>query len=181
VSDGRTTSKVGTVAVIGGGRMGSGIAHAFLLAGNDVRLVEVSPEMREAAGARVSRLVDASALRGSLNEPAETVLSRLSIHGEIASIAGSDLVVEAVPENLDLKVSVLTAASDVLGPRSLLATNTSSISVGRLSEPLPAERKFLGLHFFNPVSASLLVEIVRGPMTLWWRLVSGWIPSQRRR
>lgn len=159
------TAKARIVAVIGGGRMGSGIVHAFLLAGNHVRLVEVSPEFQDTALARVNKLVEASASRGTLTEGAETVLARLSIHGEIADVAGSDLVIEAVPENLDLKLSVLAAAGDVLGPESLLATNTSSISINRLGVALPAQTRFLGLHFFNPVPASLLVEIVRGAAT----------------
>lgn len=160
-----TVANVGNVAVIGGGRMGSGIAHAFLLAGYNVRLVEASEAFQEEARSRVVRLVEASASRGALREPVGDVLGRLTIHAAVANIAGSDLAVEAVPEIFELKVALLAAASEALGPDALLATNTSSISIARLSEVLPEGRRFLGLHFFNPVPVSRLVEIVRGPTT----------------
>jgi 3-hydroxybutyryl-CoA dehydrogenase len=94
------------------------------------------------------------------------VLTRLSLVDSAAALsAGTGLVVEAVPERADLKIAVLTAAETALGPDAVLATNTSSLSVTELAAALQRPARFLGLHFFNPVPASKLVEVVVAPDT----------------
>lgn len=155
----------GPVAVIGGGRMGSGIAHAYLLAGAEVRLVEASPTAMETAQERIAKLVQASAERGLVSDSVKAVLTRLSGHAEVAAVQGARLVIEAVPEDPALKAEVLSAADRALGPEALLGTNTSSISINELAACTTRPDRLLGLHFFNPVPASKLVEIVRGAAT----------------
>ncbi len=152
-------------AVVGGGRMGAGIAHALLLAGSDVVLVEADPPAAPAARARVVSAVEASAGRGSLTEPVDAVVARLHLATDVAALAGAELVVEAVPEDLELKVGVFRAAEQVVSDDAVLATNTSSLPVGRLAAPLEHPERVVGLHFFNPVPASRLVEVVVGERT----------------
>ncbi|WP_353826483.1 3-hydroxyacyl-CoA dehydrogenase family protein [Agromyces sp. SYSU T0242] len=153
------------VGVLGGGRMGAGIAHAFLLAGARVTVVERDVEAAEAARTRVLDSVAASVARGTTDETAEELAVRLDVATDVAVFADADLVVEAVPEDLALKVDALTRVESVLGEDAALASNTSSISIDVLAERLQRPARFLGLHFFNPVPASTLVELVRGTAT----------------
>lgn len=153
------------VSVIGGGRMGTGIAHAFLVARSRVRLIEASTDFAEAATDRVVSMVEASEQRHLLDEPVVDVVARLSVHTSVAEVVGSRLVVEAVPEDVALKAAVLADADAVLEDGALLATNTSSISIDELSRFTSRPERLLGMHFFNPVPASLLVEVVRGTRT----------------
>jgi 3-hydroxybutyryl-CoA dehydrogenase len=154
------------VGVIGGGRMGAGIAQVFLAAGARVEVVEAGDEAAEAARGRVSDGLDEAARRGRLSGDVATALSRLSLVDSPADLDGATgLVVEAVPERADLKVAVLTAAESALGPDAVLATNTSSLSVTELAAALQRPAQFLGMHFFNPVPASKLVEVVVAPET----------------
>ncbi|BDZ55234.1 3-hydroxyacyl-CoA dehydrogenase family protein [Agromyces marinus] len=145
--------------------MGAGIAHAFLLAGSEVTVVERDDAAADAARARVLDSVAASVARGTTDEPADTLAARLRTATEVAAFGGADLVVEAVPEDLDLKLDALTRVEAVLGADAALASNTSSISIDVLADRLERPRRFLGMHFFNPVPASTLVEVVRGTAT----------------
>jgi 3-hydroxybutyryl-CoA dehydrogenase len=164
-----TTQVVGepsqTVSVIGGGRMGAGIAHAFLLAGASVRLIEASEDFAQSALASVAAQVQASADRNLIDEDVNDVLARMTVTTSLESVRESVLVIEAVPENIDIKSDVLRRASEAMNSSALLASNTSSISIDELSQFTSRPEKFLGLHFFNPVPASLLVELVRGTAT----------------
>jgi 3-hydroxybutyryl-CoA dehydrogenase len=152
------------VGVIGGGRMGAGIAQAFLLAGARVEVVEAGDEAAEAARGRVAGGLEESARRGKLVGEVADVLARLSLvdlPGDLSPDSG--LVVEAVPERADLKIAVLTAAETALRADAVLATNTSSLSITELAAALQRPARFLGMHFFNPVPASKLVEVVVAP------------------
>jgi 3-hydroxybutyryl-CoA dehydrogenase len=154
------------VGVIGGGRMGAGIAQAFLTAGAQVEVVEAGDEAAEAARGRVAGGLEEAARRGKLSGDVGTALARLTLVDSAADLsAGTGLVVEAVPERADLKVAVLTAAESALAPDAVLATNTSSLSVTELAAALQRPAQFLGMHFFNPVPASKLVEVVVAPQT----------------
>ncbi|MGB3483829.1 MAG: 3-hydroxyacyl-CoA dehydrogenase family protein [Mycobacterium sp.] len=153
------------VGVVGGGRMGAGIAHAFLAAGCSVTVREADPGSAEAAFARVTRSVQAAVDRGTITETPDAVTDRLAVVTDIAALADRDLVVEAVPEITELKADVLATVEKVVGPRCALASNTSSLSIDTLAGALAAPGRFLGLHFFNPVPASELVEIVIGTRT----------------
>jgi 3-hydroxybutyryl-CoA dehydrogenase len=159
--DGGVPERVG---VVGGGRMGAGIAQAFVTAGARVQLVEAGAEAAAAARDRVAGGLAEAARRGKLTGEVDEVLARLELLDTAAGLAaGTGLVVEAVPERADLKVAVLTAAEAAVGPDAVLATNTSSLSVTELAAALQRPERFLGLHFFNPVPASKLVEVVIAP------------------
>jgi 3-hydroxybutyryl-CoA dehydrogenase len=154
------------VGVIGGGRMGAGIAQVFLGIGAEVVLVEAGAEAAAAAGDRVRSGLVKAAERGSLTEPVEVAVSRLGVVQDIAELpSDADLVVEAVPEQPALKVDVLTRAERALGAGAVLATNTSSLSIDELAAALGRPARFVGMHFFNPVPPSALVEVVLGAAT----------------
>ena len=154
------------VGVIGGGRMGAGIAQALLTAGARVEVVEAGDEAAEAARGRVSDGLEEAARRGKLTGGVADVLDRLHLVDAPAQLsAGTGLVVEAVPERADLKIAVLTAAESAVDDDCVLATNTSSLSVTELAAALRRPGRFLGMHFFNPVPASRLVEVVVAPAT----------------
>ena len=149
------------VGVIGGGRMGAGIAQAFLAAGARVAVVEAGDEAAAAARGRVADGLEEAARRGKLDGDVATVLDRLTVVDSPTALdIGTGLVVEAVPEQADLKARVLRAAEAAVAPDAVLATNTSSLSVTELASALERPARFLGLHFFNPVPASKLVEVV---------------------
>lgn len=151
------------VGVYGGGRMGAGIAHAFLLSGASVTVIEANEDAATAAAARVEESLARAASRGLVGDPS-AVVARLTVSQTPAALADAGLVVEAVPESIGLKSTVL-ATIEAHAPRAVLATNTSSLSVDALAAGLRRPEHFLGLHFFNPVPASELVEIVVGSRT----------------
>ena len=153
------------VGVLGGGRMGAGIAHAFLLAGSRVTVVERDTDAAVAASTRVLESVAASVARGTADEDEAVIAARFATSTDVADFARAGLVIEAVPEDLDLKIDALTRVEAVLSPEAALASNTSSISIDQLAALLERPARFLGMHFFNPVPASSLVEIVRGDGT----------------
>jgi len=152
------------VGVYGGGRMGAGIAHAFLVAGADVVIVERDEAAALAARDRLYSSLSRSFERGTLDRPPAEVLAAVAVGDTADLLAGVGLVVEAVPENAALKVAVLQQISTVV-PDAVLATNTSSLSIGALAAELRDPSRLVGLHFFNPVPVSDLVEIVVGPAT----------------
>ena len=153
------------VGVLGGGRMGAGIAHAFLLAGAHVALVERNDTEADAARERVLRAVDASITRGATGETRSELEARLAVGADFGLFSDRELVVEAVPEVRALKVDALQKVEAQLADDSALASNTSSISIDDLAYELKRPARFLGLHFFNPVPASNLVELVTGSAT----------------
>lgn len=153
------------VGVLGGGRMGAGIAHAFLLAGSRVTVVERDPDAARAASARVLESVDSSIARGTAGESVDRYRERLATGTDPALFASCALVVEAVPEDLALKIDALRRVEAAIAPDAAIASNTSSISIDELAAVLDHPSRFLGMHFFNPVPASTLVEIVRGATT----------------
>ncbi|MFE5049885.1 3-hydroxyacyl-CoA dehydrogenase family protein [Streptomyces sp. NPDC056637] len=154
------------VGVIGGGRMGAGIAQSYATAGSTVTMVENGAAAAAAALDRVATGLERAAERDRLTEPAETVLARVSTVESVDMLpAGADLVVEAVPEDPALKARVLAAAERAVSVTTVLASNTSSLSVTELAAALTRPGRFLGMHFFNPVPASELVEIVVAPDT----------------
>ncbi|MDH6198177.1 3-hydroxybutyryl-CoA dehydrogenase [Mycobacterium frederiksbergense] len=153
------------VGVVGGGRMGAGIAHAFLAAGCSVVVREADERGAQAAAARIERSIRTAIERGTVTEGWEAVTGRLRVVTEFDAMADRDLVVEAVPENIELKADVLTAVEKFVSPTCVLASNTSSLPIDTLAGALGDPGRFLGLHFFNPVPTSELVEIVVGSRT----------------
>ncbi|GGB30154.1 3-hydroxyacyl-CoA dehydrogenase [Flexivirga endophytica] len=141
------------IGVIGAGRMGAGIAHAFLLGGADVVAVESSDEAAIAGRERIERSLARSVARG------QTDHGELTMATDRQAVARCELIVEAVPEDADLKAAVLSEIAGI-APAARLGTNTSSLSVTDLAKRLPSPDQLIGLHFFNPVPSSSLVEIV---------------------
>ncbi|MEC5189925.1 MULTISPECIES: 3-hydroxyacyl-CoA dehydrogenase family protein [unclassified Arthrobacter] len=153
------------VGVLGGGRMGAGIAHAFLINGADVLVVERDDESAEAARERVESAAAKSIERGATDGNLDEMVSRLSVTVDYDDFKDCQLVIEAVPEDWDLKVASLRGIEERLAGDAYLASNTSSISVDALARELQRPQNFLGLHFFNPVPASTLIEVVLGEHT----------------
>ncbi|WP_104168075.1 3-hydroxyacyl-CoA dehydrogenase family protein [Arthrobacter sp. SX1312] len=153
------------VGVLGGGRMGAGIAHAFCLAGSSVVVVERDDAAAEAGLGRVTRALANSVGRGTTTAPLADLEARIAVSTDYADFAGCGLVVEAVPEDPALKRQALRAVEDELDDGAWLATNTSSLSVDALAGALQRPSRFCGLHFFNPVPASALIEVVLGTET----------------
>ena len=154
-----------TVGVLGGGRMGAGIAHAFLIAGSRVTVVEVDAPAAEAAKERVESDLAKSLERGKIDGNLDVWTENFAVSVDYADFAQCDLVVEAVPELWDLKVSSLQSVEANLREDAWLASNTSSLSIDGLAAELQRPERFCGMHFFNPVPASKLVEIVVGERT----------------
>ena len=163
------------IGVIGGGRMGAGIAHAFLMAGARVAVVERDAASAAAARERVEAAIDGSVRRGATAPAPDRLIATTSWD----ALRGSALVVEAVPELPELKHDALRRAEDLLEPDAVLASNTSSLSIDGLAEVLRRPGAFLGMHFFNPVPASALVEVVAGQATApsAIELVTGWVAA----
>jgi 3-hydroxybutyryl-CoA dehydrogenase len=153
------------VGVIGGGRMGAGIAHAFALAGSQVTVVERDADAASAALARIEDNLRRSVERGTTARSLSELVSNVTSGTEVTAFAGAALVVEAVPESRALKIEALRRAEAAMPEGAVLASNTSSISIDDLGAELDRPARFLGLHFFNPVPASTLVEIVVGAAT----------------
>jgi 3-hydroxybutyryl-CoA dehydrogenase len=146
--------------------MGAGIAQVFAAAGSAVTIAEADPAAAAAARDRVAMGLLRAAEKGKLREPPEALLARVELAHEVSGLpADAELVVEAVPEDAGLKVRVLAAAENAVGDRAVLASNTSSLSIAGLAEGLRRPAQLIGMHFFNPVPASDLVEVVVGPQT----------------
>lgn len=154
------------VGVIGGGRMGAGIAQVFAAVGASVTVVEANAAAGRSTMDRLDAALGRAAARGRLAGDPASVLGRITLTDDIAGLpADAELVVEAVPEEPRLKIGVLVAAEKAVGEHTVLATNTSSLSIAGLAGALRRPGRFVGMHFFNPVPASDLVEIVVGPET----------------
>ncbi|HUH08320.1 MAG TPA: 3-hydroxyacyl-CoA dehydrogenase family protein [Egibacteraceae bacterium] len=153
-----------SVGVVGGGTMGAGIAHVFLAAGARVALVEADDARGIAALDRIDRSLRRASDRGHLGDVADA-LERLRVGADLALLADCELAIECVPEDPELKAAVLADAERSLAPDALLASNTSALSIDVLARRLQRPKRFVGMHFFNPVPASQLVEIVRGTAT----------------
>ncbi|WP_293678479.1 3-hydroxybutyryl-CoA dehydrogenase [uncultured Phenylobacterium sp.] len=155
-----------TVGVIGAGQMGSGIAHVVALGGYDVLLHDVSPERITQGLAQIEKNMTRQVARGII-EPAamEAAMARIKPAAELQTIGTTDLAIEAATENEETKKNIFKALGPHLGPNTLLASNTSSISITRLASATDRPDKFIGLHFMNPAPVMKLVEIIRGIAT----------------
>ena len=151
------------IAVVGGGTMGVGIAHRFAANGSEVAVVDIDLEAASAAVDRIGATFDVAVQRGKLADP-DSAKARLAPVASVDDLPeGLDAIIEAVVEDVDLKRSLLRAA-EARRP-TVLATNTSSISIDELARDLDVPEQFAGMHFFNPVWAMHLVEVIRGSRT----------------
>lgn len=151
------------VGVLGGGTMGAGIAHAFVVSGSRVTLVERDDAAATAARERIEKSLARAAEKTGIDP--DEALKRVRFSTDYADFSSVELVVEAVPEELTLKVSALTKVEENLRESAWLASNTSSLSITDIAKELKQPERFCGLHFFNPVPTSSLVEVVLAPTT----------------
>ena len=155
------------VAVIGAGTMGHGIAYVTAAAGYEVRLADSDAEVLTVGMRRIREAFDKAIERGKATpEARDTALARLTSTDVAADAARDvDLVIEAVPERLDLKQRIFRDLEPLASRHALLASNTSSLSISRIAESVRQPERVIGLHFFNPVPVMKLLEIVRGKDT----------------
>jgi len=158
--------KINNVAVVGGGTMGSGIITVFALKGFNVSLVEVNEKLYEKGIKSVTDNLDRMLKKEKItHETKESALSNISkVIGTSNVNSEIDLVIEAVNENKELKLKIFNALNNIIKPDSIIATNTSSISITELACGIRSEN-FIGMHFMNPVPVMQLVEIIRGYST----------------
>jgi len=155
------------VAVIGAGTMGNGIAHVCAQAGLEVSLVDVSGEVLEKALATIGKNMDRQVAKEILS-PGErdAALGRIATHTERkAGARDAHLVVEAIPERAELKYELFAELDELTGPETILASNTSSISITEIAARTSRPEKVIGMHFMNPVPVMKLVEVIRGLAT----------------
>ncbi len=158
--------KIGTVGVIGVGTMGSGIVEVAARNGLQVVAREASPELVEAGRARVEGSMDRGVARGKLDEATRDAASAaVTWTTDLADLAGCDLVLEAVPENLPMKLEIFGVLDRVLDPGAIMATNTSSIPIIDVAMGTSRPEQVLGMHFFNPATVMKLVEVISTQLT----------------
>ena len=156
-----------TIAVIGTGTMGRGIAYLGALSGFDTIVYDVDGDALQAARAGIESMLRKGVEKGKVSEvDAELSLSRVHLAEELEpAVRGAELIIEAVPEDLELKCDLFAEADLYCDEETILASNTSSISITKLSGSVERRDRFVGMHFFNPPHAMKLIEIVRGERT----------------
>jgi 3-hydroxybutyryl-CoA dehydrogenase len=155
-----------TVAVLGAGTMGNGIAHVFARAGYNVILRDVQESFLQRGMETIGKNLDREVKKGKLTEAEKPqVLARLRPVTDFAAVVAADFVVEAVPEKLEIKRAVLTEADKLLRPEVILTSNTSSIAITTLAAMTKRPDRFAGMHFMNPVPVMALVEVIRALQT----------------
>ena len=158
--------EIKTVAVLGAGTMGNGIAHVLARAGYNVILRDVEQRYLDRALDTIGKNLEREVKKGKLAESEKpTVLARCKPVTDMAAIAGADFVVEAVPEKMEIKRAVLGEADKIVPPAVILASNTSSISMTALAALTSRPDRFVGMHFMNPVPVMALVEVIRALQT----------------
>jgi 3-hydroxybutyryl-CoA dehydrogenase len=158
--------EIRNVGVVGAGQMGNGIAHVFALAGYDVLLTDVSAEALDAARATIGKNLDRQVSRDKVSaEDRDAALARIRTTLHLADLGPSDLIIEAATERETVKQAIFEDLGPHLGPETILASNTSSISITRLASRTDRPERFMGVHFMNPVPVMQLVELIRGIAT----------------
>ncbi len=161
-----SADSIKTVAVLGAGTMGNGIAHAFARSGYGVLLRDVDKKFLERALDSISKNLDREVAKSKITAAEKSAaLARIQPVTDNVALVAADFVVEAVPEQLDLKIRILKDVDSVVGPGVILASNTSSISITQLAAHTGRADRFIGMHFMNPVPMMALVEVIRGAAT----------------
>lgn len=154
------------IGVLGFGTMGSGIAQVCAQAGFRVAVFEPTAALLDAGRRRVDSFLREGVKRGKLEDAdREAILERIEMTTDAGDLAGAEVVIEAVVEDLKVKIDVLRRVAEVLGPDATIATNTSALSVTEIAAALPAPGRVAGLHFFNPAQLMELVEVVEAVQT----------------
>ncbi|MCR9228993.1 MAG: 3-hydroxybutyryl-CoA dehydrogenase [Flavobacteriaceae bacterium] len=155
------------IAVIGAGTMGNGIAHVFAQNGYKVNLVDIARESLDKGVATITKNLDRMISKEAIDETKkETTLSNITTYTNLKEgVSDTDLVVEAATENLDIKLKIFKDLDEICKAETILATNTSSISITQIGAATNRPEKVIGMHFMNPVPIMKLVEIIRGYST----------------
>lgn len=155
-----------SVGVVGAGQMGNGIAHVFALAGYDVLMNDISAEALSAALSLIERNLGRQVSRGAISEAEkDTAMGHIKTTQTLADLGRCDLIIEAATERETIKTAIFEDLVPHLKPETILASNTSSISITRLASRTDRPEKFIGFHFMNPVPVMQLVELIRGIAT----------------
>ncbi|MEY3670171.1 MAG: 3-hydroxybutyryl-CoA dehydrogenase [Burkholderiaceae bacterium] len=155
-----------SIGIVGAGTMGNGIAQAFAVKGFDVVVQDLSSTALEKAIATVSGSLDRLIKKEALTtEQKAQAMARIKTATEVSALRGVDMVIEAATENEAIKVKILQALESVVGAETIIATNTSSLSITRLAAQIQHPGRFVGMHFFNPVPVMPLVEVIEGLKT----------------
>jgi 3-hydroxybutyryl-CoA dehydrogenase len=145
--------------------MGGGIAQVCAQCGLPVYLYDIAPQMLDRAlkniGSSVSKFVE----KGKLTESTDKIMGRITTSTDLGGVAGSDLIIEAVFENIEVKSNVLKQLDAVVGKETIIASNTSAIPISKLGKFISSPERFLGMHFFSPVPMMNVVEVVKGICT----------------
>jgi 3-hydroxybutyryl-CoA dehydrogenase len=158
--------EITSVGIVGLGTMGAGIAEVFARSGVDVTAVEIDDDALERGRTKLTGSTDRAVARGKLSEAdRDALLRRVNFEVGLGGLGDADLVIEAVPEHLELKQRIFAELDRVCKPEAILATNTSSLSVTEISVATSRPNKVVGLHFFNPAPIMKLVEVVRTVVT----------------
>ena len=154
------------IAVIGAGQMGNGIAQVAACSGFEVVMIDINQEAVDRGMATIERSLNKLVQKERLSQAdADAARARLSVSTDRSPCAEADLVVEAVPEILSLKQSIFEDLDSICGPDTILASNTSSISITKIAACTSRPEKVIGMHFMNPVPLMKLVEIIDGELT----------------
>lgn len=155
------------ITVIGSGTMGNGIAHVFAQCGYAVNLVDVNENALQKAIATITKNLDRQIQKGSISEADKTsTLANITCHTNLSAAAKTaDLVVEAASENEDIKLKIFKQLDEICPAETILASNTSSISITKIAAATKRPSKVIGMHFMNPVPVMKLVEVIRGYST----------------
>lgn len=157
---------VNRIFVVGGGFMGSGIAQTAITSGYSVTLWDLSQELVDKAAAGIERMLNKSVTKGKLSQDAKNAaMARLTGTVDLNDAAEAGLVIEAVAECVSIKKDLFSQLSEICEEKTVLASNTSSISIAELSSAVQRPERFIGMHFFSPVPLMKLLEIVRGVAT----------------
>lgn len=155
-----------TVAIIGAGQMGSGISQVVAQSGMKVLLTDVDVAIAERCKAGIEKSLARLVSREKMTpDQAEAALARITPVGDYAPMAEAQLIIEAATEREEIKRRIFEAAGKVLGPDAIMASNTSSIPITRMATSSPDPKRFIGLHFFNPVPVMGLIEVIPGLAT----------------
>ena len=154
------------IVVIGGGTMGLDIAQVFARKGFDVVVRDIKDEIIQASEARLNKGLDKLVAKGKLDEAGKkAIVDKIAFTTDLKLAADADLVVEAAIENLDIKKSIFAELDSICEPETILASNTSSISITAIAAATKRPDRFIGMHFFNPATVMKLVEVIKGANT----------------
>ena len=159
----QVAARIDRVSVIGAGTMGAGIAQVFAAAGHMVKLIDIKDEFVKRGVATIESSLDRLVKKETIPLAQKTeIMGRVRTDTTLEATTGSQLVVEAVSENVDVKKKVWKEIAARVDQHAILATNTSSISISELAATVPSPKRFIGMHFMNPVPLMKLVEVIRG-------------------